>query len=57
MILSIKMRVTHISDFPGDSVGKESARNGGDWGLILDWEDVLEKGMITHSSILSWRIL
>ena len=22
----------------------------------LDWEDPLEKGMATHSSILSWRI-
>ena len=23
----------------------------------LGWEDPLEKGMITHSSILAWRIL
>ena len=23
----------------------------------LDWEDPLEKGMATHSSILVWRIL
>ena len=22
----------------------------------LDWEDPLEKGMATHSSILAWRI-
>ena len=22
----------------------------------LDWEDTLEKGMATHSSILAWRI-
>ena len=22
----------------------------------LDWEDPLEKGMVTHSSILAWRI-
>ena len=22
----------------------------------LDWEDPLEKGMVTHSSILGWRI-
>ena len=22
----------------------------------LDWEDALEKGMTTHSSILAWRI-
>ena len=23
----------------------------------LGWEDPLEKGMVTHSSILAWRIL
>ena len=22
----------------------------------LDWEDPLEKGMVTHSSILAWRV-
>ena len=26
-------------------------------GLIPGWEDPLEKGMATHSSILAWRIL
>ena len=25
-------------------------------GLTLDGEDALEKGMVTHSSILAWRI-
>ena len=34
-------------------VGKESACNVGD----LGWEDPLEKGTATHSSILAWRIL
>ena len=24
--------------------------------LSLGWEDPLEKGMVTHSSILAWRI-
>ena len=24
--------------------------------LSLGWEDLLEKGMATHSSILAWRI-
>ena len=28
----------------------------GDPGLISGWEDPLEKGMATHSSILAWRI-
>ena len=26
------------------------------WVSSLDWEDPLEEGMITHSSILAWRI-
>ena len=27
------------------------------WVQFLGWEDPLEKGMVTHSSILAWRIL
>ena len=51
-----------MSGFPGGSEGKESACSAGDLGLVpglgrcLDWEDPLEKGMATHSSILAWRI-
>ena len=85
-----------IEGFPDSSVGKESACNAGDPGLIpgsgrstregigyqlqyswaslvaqlvknspamqetwfrfLGWEDPLEKGKATHSSILTWRI-
>ena len=41
---------------PGSSDGKESACNARDLGLIPGWEDPLEKGMATHSSILAWRI-
>ena len=26
------------------------------WVPSLDWEDPLEEGMATHSSILAWRI-
>ena len=26
------------------------------WVLTLGWEDPLQKGMATHSSILAWRI-
>ena len=26
------------------------------WVQSLDWEDPLEEGMVTHSSILFWRI-
>ena len=38
--------------FPGGLDSKEPACNAGD----LDWEDPLEEGMATHSSILAWRI-
>ena len=40
--------ITHRS-FPCGSAGKESACNAGD----LGWEDPLEKGKATHSSILA----
>ena len=26
------------------------------WVQSLDWEDLLEKGIASHSSILAWRI-
>ena len=38
------------------SAGKESACNVGDLVQSLGWEDPLEKGKATHSSILAWRI-
>ena len=38
--------------FPGGSDSKESTCNVGD----LGWDDLLEEGMATHSSILAWRI-
>ena len=41
-----------IAFSPGGSDGKKSACNVGD----LGWEDHLEEGMTTHSSILVWRI-
>ena len=43
--------------FPCDSAGKESAHNVGDLGSIPGlWEDPLENGKATRSSILAWRI-
>ena len=47
--------VYHLG-FPGDLDSKESACNVRDPGLIPGSEDPLEKGMVTHSSILAWRI-
>ena len=43
--------------FPHSSVGKESAAMQETQVLFLVWEDLLEKEMATHSSILAWRIL
>ena len=43
--------------FPGGSLGKESACSAGDPDSTLGWEDTLEKGMATHSSICAWRTL
>ena len=40
----------------GGSNVKESTRNTETWVQSLGWEDALEEGMATHSSILAWRI-
>ena len=42
--------------FPSGLAGKESAYNAGAWVQSLGWEDTLEKGKATHSSILAWKI-
>ena len=45
----------YFMDFPGGSVVKHLPANVEDTGLILNWEDPLEKEMATHSSILAWE--
>ena len=42
--------------FPADTDGKDSACNIGEQFQSLGWKYPPEKGMATHSSILSWRI-
>ena len=42
--------------FPGGSVVKNLPANAEDWGSILGQEDILEKEMATHFSILVWEI-
>ena len=39
-------------DFPGGPVVKNLPSNTGDVGSIPGWEDLLENGIATHSSIL-----
>ena len=43
--------------FPGSQESACNAGVAGDVGSLPDWEDYLEEGMATHSSILAWRIL
>ena len=50
-----------INGFPSDSSGKELTcqcrrYSQGMWVQFLGWEDSLEKGTSTHSSILTWEI-
>ena len=42
-----------VNNFPGGSDGKESAYYVGDRVQFLDREDLLKKGMATHSSIIA----
>ena len=42
--------------FPGGSVVKNLLAMQETWVQSLGWEDPLEKGMATHSSILAWKI-
>ena len=59
MKFGIEYRVS--MGFPDGSVGKESACSAGEclqWTQVqsLHWEGPLEKEMVTHSSILAWKI-
>ena len=54
--LCLQMCVFHCVGFPGGSEGKESPATRETWVQFLGWDDPLEKGVATHSSILSWRI-
>ena len=61
IFLSTFPLLIRTSDFPGGSDGKASAYNAGDLGSIpgsgrSPGEDLLEKEMVTHSSILAWKI-
>ena len=42
--------------FPGGSEVKNPPAMQEAWVRSLGWEDPLEKGMATHSSVLAWRI-
>ena len=45
-----------IEDFPSGSVVKNLPEMQETWVQFLGQEYPLEKGLVTHSSILAWRI-
>ena len=49
-----------VTNLFGASLGAQSVKNPPatqeTWVQFLGWEDPLEEGMATHSSILAWRI-
>ena len=51
--ISLQMYSTGL---PDGSVVKNLPTVGETWVRWLGWEDPLEKGKVTHSSILAWRI-
>ena len=55
ILVSFNQEITLIQGFRGGSDGKESAVQE-TWIQSLGWEDSLEEGMATHTSILAWRI-
>ena len=52
---SVKM-VAGSRDFPGPQMVKCLSTMWEIWVRSLGWEDPMEEGMATHSSILAWRI-
>ena len=52
--------IGHTLPYSGASLVAQMVKNllslGETWVQSLGWEDPLEKGMVTHTSILAWRI-
>ena len=53
--LFAQMLISHRASLMAQMV-KNLAAMRKTWAGSLGWEDPLEKGMVTHSSILAWRI-
>ena len=51
LIINKQMRASLVSQLVKNPPAKQET-----WVRSLGWEDPLEKGKATHSSILSWRI-
>ena len=58
-LTTLKIKTEFLRGFPGGSVVKKPPamqETQEMWIQFLGWEDPLEKGIATHSSILAWRI-
>ena len=51
-----RLSIPGFLGFPGGSDSKNLPAMWETWVRSLGWEDPLEEGMATHSSILAWRI-
>ena len=51
-----KNTYVYILGFPGASVVKNLPAMQEPWVRSLDWEELLQKEIATHSSILAWEI-
>ena len=56
MALALHLVAAFLLGFSGGSESKTLPTMQDPWVRSLGWEDPLEKGMATHSSILAWRI-
>ena len=54
--LLFKLESYFTVGFPGGSVLKDPPANAEMQVASLGWEDSLEEGMATHSSILAWEV-
>jgi len=54
--MSKRSFICGILGFPGGSVVRNLPATQETQVRSLGWEDALEEGMATHSSILAWRI-
>ena len=53
---SVFLHLTHMVAFPSGSEVKNPLPMQEMWVLPLGWEDPLEKKMVTHFSILAWKV-
>ena len=56
LLFSFSAQACNCSGFPAAHTVKNPPAMWETWVRYLSWEDPLEKEMVTHSSILAWRI-